>query len=380
MPGRALGLPLGRALERPVDRPLSNVDPALRRAWHPIARSTQVADDPVKAWLLGVPYVLVRIDGELVVLEDLCPHRLAPLSAGRVVDGSLECAYHGWRFDSTGACISIPSLAVGGRVPPKARCGAPFAVVERYGLVFVAPEEPIVPLPDIKAYDDPERVRVDMDPFTGAFGAGMLIDNQLDMAHFAYLHRGTFGTEQAAVTPAYEVVREPWGFTVDADIPIAASNDPGVVSGIRPLDQYRTMHYRCVAPFHVELHLDYPVMGGSNVITFFVQPETANRSTMYVSLLFAQPGGFTDAELAERVAFEYRVIGEDLALQGTFDVLELPVDLTVECHVRADRASVEYRRILRSLMAAADAAAGSAVVGNAAANAHPAGEAVTADA
>jgi vanillate O-demethylase monooxygenase subunit len=245
--------------------------------------------------------------------------------------------------------VAIPSLGGSGRIPPRARCAAPYGVSERYGLVFVAPEEPIVPLPEIEAYGEPERVRVDCEPFTGEFGAAFLIDNQLDMAHFAFVHRNTFGTVEAAEAPSYEVEREPWGFTVDADIAIAASNDPGVELGERPLEQYRRMHYHYRAPFHVELRLDYPVMGGSTVITFFVQPETTTRSTMYVTLLFAQPGGFTDEALEERVAFEYRVIGEDLALQTRFDVTGFPLELTRECHVRADRASVEYRRLLRAL-------------------------------
>jgi vanillate O-demethylase monooxygenase subunit len=133
-------------------------------------------------------------------------------------------------------------------------------------------------------------------------------------------------------------------------VAIRATNDPGVAAGTRPIDQERWMHYRYQAPFFVELRLDYPVMGGSNVILFFVQPETAERATMYVTLLFEQPGGFTAEELADRVAFEYRVVAEDLALQERFDQLSLPLDLTAECHVRADRPALEYRRVLGQLV------------------------------
>lgn len=347
--GSAKPTAISRAAATGPRRALTNTDPALRRAWHPVARSEDVGARPSKAWLLGRPYVLYRVDDAAVVLEDECPHRLAPLSAGRVVGGALECAYHGWQFDTSGSCTLVPSLGPGSRVPPRARCAAPYAVAERYGLVFVAVERPLVDLPEIPAFDDPDRVRVDLTPFEGRFGAGFLIDNQLDMAHFAYVHRATFGTNQATSAPSYEVVREPWGFTVDAEIPITAANDPGVARGERPLSQYRKMHYRYRAPFHVELLLDYPVMGGSADIVFWAQPETAERSRLYVTLLFAQPGGFTDTDLAERVAFEYRVIGEDLALQSRFDELALPLDLTRECHVRADRASVEYRRLLGAL-------------------------------
>ena len=274
---------------------LSNIEPALRRTWLPVARSDAVGGTPARTWLLGEPLVLVRVADEVVVLEDRCPHRFAPLSAGKVVDGMLECAYHGWRYDSSGRCAAIPSLAEGASVPRKARCGRPYAVTERYGLVFVALGEPLVELPEIPAFSEENRVRVDLTPFTGRYGAAQLIDNQLDVSHFAFLHR---------------------------------------------------------SPFFVELELEYPVMGGSNVILFFVQPETADRATMYVTMLFEQPGGFSEDELAARVAFEYRVVGEDLALQERFDELALPLDPTVECHVRADRPALEYRRLLADLVRA----------------------------
>lgn len=43
--------------------------------------------------------------------EDLCPHRKVPLSEGRVEAGKLECAYHGWKFDSAGKTVSIPQVS-----------------------------------------------------------------------------------------------------------------------------------------------------------------------------------------------------------------------------------------------------------------------------
>jgi hypothetical protein len=146
--------------------------------------------------------------------------------------------------------------------------------------------------------------------------------------------------------------RESWGFSFSMSVPIRATNDPGVATGARPVEQERMMRYRFRAPFFVELELEYPVMGGSNVILFFVQPETAERATMYITMLFEQPGGFSEDELAARVAFEYRVVGEDLALQERFDELALPLDPTAECHVRADRPALEYRRLLADLVRA----------------------------
>ena len=93
--------------------------------------------------MLGEPVLLGRgRDGKVFALRDICPHRAAPLSAGRMTaeaDGTstVECPYHGWRFDTAGTCRAIPSLADGqdfeaGRVRIRS-----WPVAESQGMVFV---------------------------------------------------------------------------------------------------------------------------------------------------------------------------------------------------------------------------------------------------
>ncbi len=210
--------------------------------------------------------------------------------------------------------------------------------------------QPFVELPDIGAFGEESRVRVDLEPFSGRYGAALLIDNQLDVAHFAYLHRDTFASPDGRAAPSREIVRQLWGFETKMTVPISARNDPAVAPEDHPVEQDRTTRYRYLAPFSVELELTYPAMGGSNVIVFFVQPETAERSAMYVTLLLEQPGGFAPDALADRVASEHRVVGEDLALQERFDDLAMPLDVTTECHVRVHRASLKLRRVLAQIV------------------------------
>src|SRR5882757_11042612 len=65
--------------------------------------------------LCGEPVMLARShDGRAFALRDICPHRAAPLSAGKVLaENSVECPYHGWRFKPDGVCSAIPSLIEG---------------------------------------------------------------------------------------------------------------------------------------------------------------------------------------------------------------------------------------------------------------------------
>ena len=122
---------------------VGNLHPEFRSFWHPVAWSHEVADRPVAVTLLGEPLVAVRRPtGEVAVYVDECPHRGAPLSLGRLEGDELVCAFHGWRFGPDGAATCIPALGPDAPIPSRARLAQPAAVCERYGIVWVALDEP----------------------------------------------------------------------------------------------------------------------------------------------------------------------------------------------------------------------------------------------
>ena len=74
--------------------------------------------------------------GKPAVLSDTCIHRGASLSAGKCKeDGTVQCPYHGWRFNSQGVCTRIPSIGKTTKPPPRARVDS-YPVEEKYGIVF----------------------------------------------------------------------------------------------------------------------------------------------------------------------------------------------------------------------------------------------------
>ncbi|MEO7403593.1 MAG: Rieske 2Fe-2S domain-containing protein [Burkholderiales bacterium] len=93
IPGIPVGLPTG-----------------LRNYWYPVLQSEELpADRPVGLRVLGESLVAWRdAAGEPCVVRDRCPHRSMRLSVGRVLEGQLQCALHGLRFDGTGDCVLIP--------------------------------------------------------------------------------------------------------------------------------------------------------------------------------------------------------------------------------------------------------------------------------
>ena len=95
--------------------------------WYPVAWSRDLElDKPTKVTVFDVDYVIAKVQNknndeeeEVIAMIDVCPHKAAALSEGRITQfgKSFQCAYHGWTFDSkTGECIDIPQVAPVGEI------------------------------------------------------------------------------------------------------------------------------------------------------------------------------------------------------------------------------------------------------------------------
>ncbi len=284
-------------------------------------------------------------EGRVRVFADRCPHRRAPLTSGWCEEGRIRCGYHGWLFDSTGRCVEIPALGDGATVPPRAQLTGPADVYESHHMVYVALESPWADPPKVSVDSLSEFQRGDLPVMRARASAGLLADNFLDVAHFPFVHRGTFGAQEERIVPTYHVERMGDGFRAVYEHDFANREDPGVARGERPLIQRRRLTYHYVAPYHLELDIEFLDAGGRNVIGFFLVPEDDEWVRIYSSLWRNDVGGSRE-RMDEAVAFEIAVIEEDLALQARYRDFSMPLDLTEEVHTRADRTTVELRRIL----------------------------------
>lgn len=332
---------------------LDNTSPCLAAAWHPVAVSDEVGAEPIGVLLLDRAWVLVRLGGEVRAFEDRCPHRLAPLSAGSVDAGRLVCRYHGWAFDDGGACTRIPANGGDGPVPARACLARPAGVVERYGLVWLAPEAPVCDLHEFPEWDDPAFVRAATAPRRTPAGALQLADNFLDAAHFPTVHTQTFGTPEAAYVSPHEVERSGWEVRTTYRAPYRNHDDPLVASGEHPLIQDHVLTKVGRPAAAVRLTLDFPVTGDRLAILFACQPETATSTRVYKQMARSGYGSGADVagRVAELIAYEDLVLDEDLAILERYRDRSLALDLKVEVHSRADRLSVAYRRLLADLAA-----------------------------
>lgn len=174
----------------------------LKNCWYVAAVSSEIEAKLAARRILGEDIVFYRTaSGEPVALEDSCPHRRLPLSKGRLLNGNIECGYHGLQFDPGGQCVAAPTQD---RIPPaaKVRC---YPVVEKWGLLWIwmggsslADESLII---DIENYDNPDWKITSGDALTCACNYQYLTDNLLDPSHVAWVHRSSFAAPGTDRTP-----------------------------------------------------------------------------------------------------------------------------------------------------------------------------------
>ena len=146
--------------------------------------------------LLGENIVLFRTEqGAVAALKGLCPHRFAPLAAGKVTGNAIECPYHGLRFGTDGACVHNPHGD--GQIPRSARTRY-FPTAERDGLVWLWMGPPESADPDkitdysmITSYPDTARISCHI---PSAANYELMADNIMDLSHADFLHPGSLAT------------------------------------------------------------------------------------------------------------------------------------------------------------------------------------------
>jgi vanillate O-demethylase monooxygenase subunit len=190
----------------------------LRNAWYVAAWS----DDLVGSHLLGrtilkQPVALYRkSDGSVAALQDVCPHRFAPLHRGRLLPGDVvQCPYHGLEFDASGACVRNPH---GAKNIPSRACIRSYPVIEKHQAIWIwmGEQRPDASkVPDFSVLDNvPPLHATKRDRITIRANYELIIDNLLDLSHGSYLHEGTLGNQD----------------TVEAEISVEQDGDDVIVS------------------------------------------------------------------------------------------------------------------------------------------------------
>ena len=256
---------------------------------------------------------------------------------GEIVDGCIECPYHGLVYDRTGMCVTVPGQA---KVPPGATVRT-WPVVERYRWIWVwmgdADKADPALIPDFHWNDDPDWVSVG-DYFYVKGGWRLFVDNLLDLSHVAYVHRSTLGTDRVA------------------DFPVKVSRGDGTVH----VDRWQLITYEPPSHFMIDVGCADAGTGAvegdrSRGITMFsnhtITPETEKSSHYFWH--HARNFRLDEPDLTETLAKAagtafYEDVGIIEAQQARMDAAK-PDKPIID--INADAGVLQARRLLEALIA-----------------------------
>jgi len=298
-----------------------------RNAWYVACTPNEIAEKPLGRRICGERMVFHRGKaGQVVALEDFCPHRGAPLSLGFVRDGELVCGYHGLTMGCEGRATSMPGQRVAGFPPIRT-----FPALERYGFIWVWPGEAELADP-AKLHPLPWAESPDW-----AYGGGLyhiacdyrlMVDNLMDLTHETYVHASSIGQKEIDEAPV--TTRLDGEEVVTSRFMEKISAPPFWRMGLRgaglPEDAVvdRWQICRFSLPSHVMIEVGVALEGNgghgappdkkaSSVVVDFITPETETSHWYFWGM--ARSFAVTDAALTDTIREgQGKIFAEDLEM------------------------------------------------------------------
>lgn len=219
-----------------------------RRYWQPAALSEELAErdgQPIRVRLLGEDLIAFRdSQGRIGLVDAFCPHRRAPLFFGRNEESGIRCVYHGWKFDSAGICVDLPSEPANSPIGAEIRIKA-YETVERGGIVwaYLGPPATLPPPPDYEWTRAPQTHRA-VSKAHQECNYLQALEGGLDTAHVSFLHNNRIGDRNNLFArdgaPRIEVFETDYGYRYVARRRVdAARNFVRLYHYILPFQQMR---------------------------------------------------------------------------------------------------------------------------------------------
>ncbi len=200
--------------------------------WYPALRAAELRRGKTEtAMLLGIPILLGRKnDGSVFAMRDLCPHRGIPLSAGWFDGETVQCKYHGWRFEPcSGQCREIPSLTQFDSLEPGKIFATSYPCAERDGYAWVYVPEPgagaggeLPPVPEVPKLGARHRTAYLTAELPCNVDHGII--GLMDPAHGPFVHQAWWWRSASSIhekTKKFEPI--PQGFRMSPHTPSSNS-------------------------------------------------------------------------------------------------------------------------------------------------------------
>jgi phenylpropionate dioxygenase-like ring-hydroxylating dioxygenase large terminal subunit len=240
--------------------------------------------------------------------------------------------------------VHVPALPE--FVPPAVHATKTYFCREQYGLVWVrmaASHDAVTPaLPLFEAESDDQLRKVNCGPYDVATSAPRIVENFLDMAHFAFVHEHWLGSRDAAQIADYQVQSMATGIRATGCMAIQPKSNLHSTTAAQV--EYG---YEVTAPYAAVLTKlpdasSVTLTGYRESIALFIGPMGQERSRVWFRLAVADFQSLDDT-LRD---FQHTIFTQDQPVLESQTPKRLPLDLRAEAHTAADKASSAYRRYL----------------------------------
>lgn len=254
-------------------------------------------------------------------LLDRCPHRNVPLSFGRVADGLLECAYHGWRFDSRGTCKKVPGLCDAAGDGAEGRSAPAFGCREQEGFVWVWGELGEAPRGEPFRFVPSDGARGYTIVREHVVAHGTLhatAENALDVPHTAFVHTGLFRSDRPERHRVEVIVRR-WHDRVEAEY-IGEPRPEGIVGRILAPSGGVVRHWdRFILPSIVQV--EYRLEDSHVLVSAALTPESDYVTHLWAVIRFKLPiPGWTVVPVLKPLALRIFQQDADLLARQTENI------------------------------------------------------------
>ena len=328
--------------------------PFVMNDWYVAAFGDDITHQLLARTLLGKRLVFYRAtDQRVVALEDRCPHRSMPLSAGTLEQDTIVCGYHGFRFNTEGDCIEVPSQT---SCPKNVGIKA-YRTHERGAVVWIwmgdAEEADLSKLPPQDWMEDADWAR-SQGYLSLQANYVRLHENLLDLTHLSYLHAKSFGTPDYAKAAFESQIGDGVFALLRNVVPTTLPPVWGVPTGLTGQGQaarivrseFRSLGLHEVSVTFYDCHLPENERPQFRIRTAHMPtPETATSTHYFVvhGRDFAQHDKAMTRFMHEQLFVAFQEDVDGLALQEQALAQTPPEDL-YEFSVAADAPAVAMRR------------------------------------
>ncbi len=311
-------------------------------------------DEPMFVKMLGCHFVLFRdANGEIRCLSDVCCHRGASLSKGKIKENCIACPYHGWEFNGDGRCVKIPALG-GDVVPPKRARIDSYPVREKFGWIWVflgdAPEEERPPFLDdswFPEYYYPDWKLLPMQ-YEAPVNWARSEENSIDGAHPSFVHT-SFGSKRDPKVQIVPVQHDDWGARTTRERTAPdRSQKSGTMRALTAEKRGKTKATTAFTFTGITHRIEINRADGLRQTTLSHRTPVDEFSTRTFTTQ-ARDHMLEDHFQEERLAGRRRAVAEDIAIVQTVRPILPPKSPTAELLTEADQLETAFRALNRRL-------------------------------